>query len=54
MARSDSTEQDGHDPRDGEACAAEARRQSLLVADLPSEVEALRFVVDVADDRDWK
>ncbi len=34
--------------------AAEARRQSLLVSNLPSEREVLRFIMDIADTAGWK
>lgn len=32
----------------------EARRQSLLVSDRPSEAEALTFLEEVADTRGWR
>lgn len=34
--------------------AAEARRQSLLVRDRESELDALRFVIDAADLKGWQ
>jgi hypothetical protein len=39
---------------EGDLIAQEARRQSLLVSDRPSEKEALEFIEQIADARGWR